>query len=149
MSAPRPARVAVIDDNPDDILLARLFLRRARIALAFDTWATGPQFLDAMAKGPSQPPDLALIDLNLPILTGAELLARARRAPWAAATTFAVCTGSTDPADRAAAMLAGAAAFLPKPLTGESLEQLCRAAPRFALGPGPDGGRMLTVGAAA
>ncbi|MGF1660371.1 MAG: response regulator [Rubrimonas sp.] len=147
MAAHRPARVALIDDNPDDLLLARLFLRRAGIALPFDSWPTGARFLDAMARNPDLAPDLALVDLNLPVLSGAELLARARAERWARATTFAVCTGSTDPADRAAALDAGAAAFLSKPLTEASLAALCVAAPRFTLRAGADGLRLLTLGA--
>ena len=145
MSDTRPARVAVIDDNPDDILLARLFLRRAGIVLDFETWPTAASFLAAMTQAPSRAPDLALLDLNLPGLSGVELLESIREAPWAAATTFVVCSGSTDPADQVAARRAGATAFLPKPLTEDSLSEICAAVPRFSLAPSAAGPRHLTI----
>lgn len=144
MPAERPARVAMIDDNPDDVLLARLFLRRACVALDIERHVTAEAFLAAMEAG-APPPDIALVDLNLPMMKGAGLLRRARGAAWAGATTFGVLSGSTDPADRAEALDAGAAFFLSKPLTRATLDAVCAAAPRFRLGPGADGAEGLLL----
>lgn len=145
MAALRPARVALIDDNPDDILLARLFLRRARIALPFDAYPTGEAFLAAMERAPGAAPDVALIDLNLPMLRGAQVLRRACAADWARRTAFVACTGSCDPADRAAALEAGASAFLEKPLTERSIDTLCARVPGLALQTDADGARLLMI----
>jgi CheY-like chemotaxis protein len=147
MTELRPARVAMIDDNPDDILLARLSLRRAKLALDFERFATGEQFLEAMERDPSQAPDLALVDLNLPMLRGAQVLSRAHDAAWSRATVFGVCSGSGDPADRTAALEAGAAFFLGKPLNERSIEMICAAAPRFRISVDADGARRLMIGA--
>ncbi len=145
MPAFRPARVAIVDDNPDDLLLARLFLRRARIALEFQTHLTGEAFLESMARTPELAPDLALIDLNLPVLRGAQVLARARGAAWARRTIFAVCSGSCDPADREEALKAGARAFLEKPLDARSIEDLCALTPELALRSSLDGAVCLMI----
>ena len=143
MSSDRPARVAMIDDNPADVLLARLFLRREKLALEVTRHATGEAFLDAMENGQPQP-DLALVDLNLPLMRGADLLRRARGALWARDVTFGVVSGSSDPADRAESLAAGAAFFLSKPITLASIEAICAAAPRFVLVENA-GARALTL----
>jgi CheY-like chemotaxis protein len=146
----RPARVVVIDDNRDDLVLMRLALRRAGLALDFEAFRTGDAFLSAMAargEAGAAPPDLALVDLNLPMTRGADVIRRTRTAPWGRAMTLGVCSGSTDPADRAECAAAGAAFFVSKPVTGETIAAIARAAPAFDLG--PDGGGRLTLRVAA
>lgn len=70
--------------------------------------------------------DCVLVDVNMPGLSGLDMIAEARRDPRFETTTFIVLTaaGETAHADRAKAL--GAAAFLTKPFSPKKLfRQVC------------------------
>jgi FixJ family two-component response regulator len=71
----QPGRVMVVDDEPH----VREFLRDFLISLRYEVaaFATGRQLLDAV---PTFQPDVIVIDMRMPGLSGAEVLAALRRA---------------------------------------------------------------------
>jgi CheY-like chemotaxis protein len=157
----RPARLALVDDNGDDLVLTRLAFRRAGLALDFESFTTGERFLEAMAAraadggdpddaalrpaATAAMPDLVLVDLNLPLLRGSDVIRGARAATWSGAMVLGVCSGSVDPADRALCAEAGAAFFLPKPVTAATLAEIARVCPRFGLGALGDARTLLVA----
>ena len=111
-------RVLVVDDNE----LNRFVIKRlmgdegARVGEAGD----GRAALQWLATAP-QPPDLVLMDLQMPVMDGLTAL-RAMRADarWRAIPVL-VLTGDVTVEQQQAALAAGAAAFLSKPMTREQL----------------------------
>lgn len=61
-------------------------------------------------------PALVLLDINMPRMTGPEVLERVRTIPYFSdLPVFCMLTSSTDPADRARVERLGASGFVVKP----------------------------------
>ena len=110
-------RVLVVDDNEDAaFLLQRALRRRGHEALvAYD----GPSALELAA---TSPPDVALLDLGLPVMDGLELATRLRAAH--PATLLVAVTGYGQQQDRERSAAAGFAHHLVKPIDLEGLLRL-------------------------
>jgi len=113
--------VAIVDDDPG---VCRAMARLAT-SLGWETsaHASGEALLDAMT---SETPSDVLLDLHLPGLQGAPLIAALREGT--APPRVIVMTGFDRPGARAACLAAGAAAYLLKPVSGSDLERLIGAA---------------------
>ena len=110
-----PTRVLVIDDNAG----ARDILTRFLEPEGF-TVVTATNGQDALRQLRSEPlPNLILLDLVMPIMTGMEFLAERQRDPSLAAIPVVVLSGVSD-FEREAAKL-GVAAYLEKPLDPDDL----------------------------
>ena len=114
MRNPR-CRILVVDDDPDilDLLSDRLRLMRFEVACASD----GQEALDFLRQ---DPPPLTILDLQLPRLSGLEVLQAIRREGLE--TTAIVITAWGTPERAVEAMRAGAYDFIPKPLDPAHLE---------------------------
>jgi PAS domain S-box-containing protein len=116
MPDPGGLRVLVVDDNVDAAeMLARMLRRRG---YAVETAHDGPE---ALAAAPRFAPDVALVDIGLPVMDGYEL-AGALRARATAPVLVAV-TGYGQASDRERSAQAGFAAHLVKPV---HVDELCR-----------------------
>lgn len=86
MELGREIRILLIEDNPGDVLLFREALKGCGARFIIDVATDGEAARNALF-GPGAPPDLIVLDLNLPKLTGDQLLlmikadARLRRIP--------------------------------------------------------------------
>ena len=121
-AAPRPAparRVLVVDDDRDgaDSLAMLLRVGGHQVAVAYD----GP---GAVAAAREFLPDVVLLDLGLPGMSGYEVAARLRQEPALARTLLAAVTGYGQEEDRRRARSAGFAAHLVKPAAPEALHAL-------------------------
>ena len=116
-------RVLVIEDNEDtrDSLRVLLELEGHSVATAED----GPQGLTFLLD---ECPDVAIIDIGLPGLSGFELARRSRRAGYAG--QLLALSGHTSDADRAHALRNGFDAYLPKPFDASRLRRLMPGAHR-------------------
>ncbi|HSB72086.1 MAG TPA: sigma-54 dependent transcriptional regulator [Candidatus Methylomirabilis sp.] len=114
MRSPR-CRILVVDDDPDilDLLSDRLRLMQFEVACASD----GEAALDFLRQ---DPPPLTILDLQLPRLSGLEVLQAIRREGLE--TTVIVITAWGTPERAVEAMRAGAYDFIPKPLDPAHLE---------------------------
>lgn len=74
-------------------------------------------------------PSIVIVDVRLPDMHGFDLCRRIRHSAGLAAVPVVLISASTrynDPRDRVEGLLAGAAAFLPKPITIEDLwSEIC------------------------
>src|SRR5574337_798701 len=114
MTRPR-SRILVVDDDPDirELLSDRLQLMRMEVACAAD----GEDALDILRQ---EAPPLTILDLQLPRLSGLEVLQAIRREGLE--TTVIVITAWGTPERAVEAMRAGAYDFIPKPLDPAHLE---------------------------
>jgi signal transduction histidine kinase/ActR/RegA family two-component response regulator len=119
-SAPMPAlpthRVLVVDDNEDAATLLAEVIRAQGwpVAVAFD----GPQALSMIE---SFAPDIAVLDIGLPVMDGYELAARIREQLGARAPRLLAVTGYGQEEDRKHASEAGFAHHLVKPVNTDAL----------------------------
>jgi DNA-binding response OmpR family regulator len=115
----RPVRIFLAEDNPGDVELVRVALREHNIenelVLAKDATEAN-RYLRDMGTEPDNPnPDCILLDLNLPNITGYELLQRFRRHPGSKDTPVIIVTSSGAEHDRIRAKQLGATRYFRKP----------------------------------
>jgi signal transduction histidine kinase/DNA-binding NarL/FixJ family response regulator len=108
-----PARTIVyIEDNLSNLkLIQAIFNLRAGIKLF--TAMQGGLGIDLVRE---HSPDLVLLDLNLPDLTGQEVLARLRRDPTTSAVPVLMLTADATPGQKERLLAAGANGYLSKPI---------------------------------
>jgi CheY-like chemotaxis protein len=125
----KPRAALLVEDNVDDVFLTRRILQKAGIediTVAND----GQEALDMLLPGELPLPDMVIIDLRLPRISGLKLLTELRRAERTMALPVLILTSSDDPNDREACLKLGVLAFLGKPLELNDLHQvLCGLSP--------------------
>ncbi len=118
-----PGRVLVVDDEPDLVVsYARLLRRQGYCMVATSTRQEG---LALIAR---EPLVLVISDLRLPDGDGLDVDRAARRAP--SAVPVLVVTGFGSEASRAAALAAGASAYLTKPFSASAFAAMVEQAVR-------------------
>jgi signal transduction histidine kinase/CheY-like chemotaxis protein len=118
-SATRSVRVLIVDDNVD----AAEMLGEALVALGHEvTVATdGPSALDIATR---TPPEVALLDIGLPVMDGYEVARRLRELPGCDRTRLIALTGYGQESDRERSRQAGFDEHLVKPV---DLDEVTRA----------------------
>jgi len=106
-----PYRVLVVEDDPSQALFAESVLGGAGIQAQVATRAA-----DVMATMEQFHPDLVLMDLHMPEMSGTELTALIRAHPVHAATPVVFLTGDPDPERQFEVLESGADDFLSKPI---------------------------------
>ena len=125
----RPARVVVIEDNPADVELLRMALDSANFAYDMIVIQDGAEALELFLNsgdGGFVPPDVAVLDLNLPKYDGIEILEAARSNPGFAGVPIAVLSSSSSPRDRSRIQMFGPITYITKP---PDLDQYLRIGP--------------------
>jgi CheY-like chemotaxis protein len=102
--------IFVIEDNAGDVLLIRQILQQQQIPIRIHVARDGAQAMFMLAEGRFQP-DLILLDLNLPKVSGNWFLARSK--PVAPVVVF---SSSSNPADIQESTELGAKEFVRKPI---------------------------------
>ena len=86
---------------------------------------------EALALAAAHLPDLMLLDMGLPDMTGLEVVRRLKAAPKTAGIAVVALTGRDEEADRRACLAAGCAAYIVKPV---NTQKLVRDLPGFIAG---------------
>lgn len=118
--------VLVVDDNVDaaDSLARVLTLAGYQTTVAYEAAA-------ALAIAARQHPEVVLLDIGLPDMSGHELAHRLRREPWGARMQLIAITGWGQEDDRRRSREAGFDVHLTKPVDPELLIGLLARAKRF------------------
>ena len=117
-------RVLIVEDNDKNMKLARDVLQAKGYATLEAT--TGE---DGVRVAQAERPDLVLMDIQLPGISGIEALKRLREDPATAGIPVAALTASVTQGDRSKITEAGFDAFLGKPINlKEFLETVARLA---------------------
>lgn len=114
-----PIRILIADDCVISRRVEELILRRSgyEVSLAADG-------IEAVDKARSQPPDLILLDLEMPRLGGLEALKELKGSSLSRHVPVIVVTTQGDPASRDAARESGCDGFLTKPFEAEVLVRM-------------------------
>jgi DNA-binding response OmpR family regulator len=121
-TTPAP-RILVVEDERDIALLVKHTLERAGVARV-DIVASGDI---AVRTATEQPPDLVILDLNLPILSGDEVCRILRRRPGTMGVPIIMLTARTSEPDRVAGLDMGADDYVTKPFSLRELSARVRA----------------------
>lgn len=119
VNAPRPL-VLIADDDPDILLLLRVRLERSGYEVI-----AAQDGAEALALAVDRSPDLAILDISMPELTGVEVTRTLRERNFT--QPVILLTALTQNADVAAGAAAGADAYLTKPFSPQELESRVRA----------------------
>jgi signal transduction histidine kinase len=114
----RFARVLLVDDNEADIVLNRLMLiEQSQLQCEVLAASNGQEALDKLREAQKQgnPIDLVLLDINMPVMSGYEMLAKLYMDPDLNQTVVVMCSTSDHDLDRRLATSMGAAGYLVKP----------------------------------
>ena len=110
------AKILVIDDDVNLLKMLDLMLQRAghQVVLAAD----GAEGIEMAVK---DPPDLAIVDVMMPEMSGHEICRQLRARPATVETPILILTARSQPADREAALQSGATDYMAKPVSPKDL----------------------------
>jgi DNA-binding response OmpR family regulator len=119
----RVPRVLVVEDEHDIAALVKHTLERSGDALV-ELVASGDAAIRAATDAP---PDLIILDLNLPVLSGGEVCRILRARPQTAGVPIIMLTARTSESDRVAGLDMGADDYVTKPFSLRELSARVRA----------------------
>lgn len=123
MSGATPTRILVVDDEVDIAGLIKHSLERPG-DVEVSVVASGDAALKAVTENP---PDLMILDLNLPVLSGTEVCRLVRSKPATAHLPIIMLTARTGEADRVQGLDLGADDYITKPFSLRELAARVRA----------------------
>jgi two-component system, response regulator len=125
--------ILLVEDSPADAELARACLRDSRIANNVTWLRDGQDALDYILRNslpngttPPQPPDLILLDLNMPRLGGIELVRRLKANDATKNIPIVVMTASKEDHDIIESYNIGTNGYIVKPLDFASFVEVTR-----------------------
>jgi CheY-like chemotaxis protein len=127
--------VLLVEDNPADVFLVQEALREEGLDCDLQMVDDGEQaiqFFDRVEAGSQAPPDLLLLDLNVPRIGGEQVLERLRRSRQGGRIIVVVITSSDSPRDRQKASDLGADEYFRKPTNLENFMALGKLVRRLA-----------------
>ncbi|HUS27654.1 MAG TPA: response regulator [Kofleriaceae bacterium] len=120
---PAAKKILLVEDNPDDVELTLRAFERTKIANEVIVATDGEEALDYMfasgkfaGRDPDAAPTVVLLDLNLPKLTGLDVLKRMRADARTRRLPVVMLTSSTEERDIIASYDLGANSFVRKPV---------------------------------
>ncbi len=112
--------ILLIEDNPDDEVLTRRAFAKNQISTPIIVARDGAEALDMLHGDQPIRPAVVLLDLQLPKLSGLEVLARLRADERTRLLPVVVLTTSKEDSDLIASYGRGANSYVRKPIDFES-----------------------------
>ena len=134
-------RILVVDDEPDITALVAYHLARAGYRVS--TAATGTE---ALKLARIERPDLIVLDLMLPGVSGYDVLAELRRLDETRDVGVILLTARREEVDRIRGLTLGADDYLTKPFSPAELSLRVAALLRRLAAPSVSGGSTITAG---
>jgi two-component system, chemotaxis family, response regulator Rcp1 len=120
MPSTRPIEVLLVEDNPGDVRLTQEALKDGKIQVRLSVASDGVEAMDFLlhrGKHTQAPtPDLILLDLNLPRMSGRDVLREIKNDPGLKRLPVIVMTTSKAEQDIARAYSLNANCYITKPL---------------------------------
>jgi two-component system response regulator len=99
----RTIRILLVEDNPGDVRLTQEALKSGKILYDLQVVKDGRQAMNFLYKHAPYTdaftPDLILLDLNIPVVSGREVLAEVKGAPHLKQIPVIILTTSSDERD--------------------------------------------------
>lgn len=114
-------KILLVEDNPDDVLITQRTLKKGNLKDELFVVKDGEEALDFLNKRGAHPeapkPDLIFLDLNLPKISGLEVLEKIKQNEQLRRIPVIVLTMSKREEDRIRAYDSGASSYIQKPAT--------------------------------
>ena len=123
-------KILLVEDNAGDARLLKEAVLSTGHNCTIDHAENGAEALDYLGDW-AETVDIVVTDLNMPKMTGHELLKRMKASERLKAIPVIILTTSASEADRNDCELHGAATFLTKPIELDAYEQLIRSVLNF------------------
>jgi chemotaxis family two-component system response regulator Rcp1 len=127
-------KILLVEDSLADVELTLDALQNAKVANDVTVVRDGEAALEHLKTNPGGAPDLVILDLNLPRLTGHEVLAAMRADESLRRIPVAVLTTSSAESDVEKSYDLGANCFLTKPVEIEQFIHVVQSIDNFWLG---------------
>ena len=118
--SPQPIRILMVEDDPGDVRLTREALKIRKMHIMMHDVPNGIEAMAYLRKqgeyADMERPDLILLDLNMPLMDGREVLAELQKEPELKRIPVIVLTTSTGEEDILAAYDMNANCYLTKPV---------------------------------
>ena len=111
-----PAKILVIDDIPDCVSIIQCRLEWCHYEVV-----TASNGVEGLRIAENENPDIILLDTNMPVMDGHEMLERMRKHPTLKDTPVIMVTALCETNDIAAASALGIADYVTKPIDFTSL----------------------------
>ncbi len=111
-----PAKILVVDDEPDCVSIIQCRLEWCHYEVV-----TASNGREGLRIAENENPDIVLLDTNMPVMDGHEMLERMRKHPILKDTPVIMVTALCDREDIAAASVFGIADYVTKPIDFTSL----------------------------
>ena len=134
-------RILVVDDEPDITALVAYHLAKAGYRVI-----TAVNGRDALRAAREERPDLVVLDLMLPGVSGYDVLAELRRREETKDLGIILLTARKDEPDRIKGLSLGADDYLPKPFSPQELVLRVSAVLRRLAAPAVAAGGLVTAG---
>src|SRR5579862_2904618 len=123
---PPPLEILVVDDSADDVLLLQESFRDLPAVNLVHAVHDGEQALAYLRRegeyAAARTPGLVLLDINMPIMNGFEVLAEMKNDPELRAIPVVMLTTSSRDVDVLNAYSGGACSFITKPVCFDRLQ---------------------------
>ncbi len=133
----REVRILMVEDNPGDVRLTKELLDGNRLVNTLSVVSDGASALDRLHRRgkfrEAERPDLVLLDLNIPIRNGFEVLADLKQDEELKKIPVVVLTGSRSGVDVARSYDLEASAYLTKPVDPDDFLRVIRSVGDFRL----------------
>jgi len=121
----KDSRFLIIEDNPGDIRLMQIAIQRAQIPVELEVHGRGEEALkDLKDRSEANFPDLIILDINLPGMTGFEILKEIKSDSRLSRIPAFIMSSSENVKDRERAVSGGALNYFSKPNTMQDLQNL-------------------------
>jgi len=128
MLNPEKMKVLVVEDTEEDITIIKRAMRKSEVKCELSFARDGEEALDFLHRRgefeDAPRPDLILLDLNLPKITGLEVLAKVKEDDRLRRIPVIVLTISEREEDMVKAYDSGAASYMTKPVDSKDFERL-------------------------
>jgi chemotaxis family two-component system response regulator Rcp1 len=125
---PTKRHILIVEDNPADLYLIQEALETAHIDANVHSVEDGEEalhFIDRTSADPNAPcPCLLIVDINLPKLSGIEILQQLRKSERCSNALVLVVSSTESTSDRAAMSTYGTNGFFQKPSRVEEFLKL-------------------------
>jgi CheY-like chemotaxis protein len=117
-------KILLIDDDMDDAGLFKEALEEINPSTDFHYYHDGKEAIDALTNKHIPKPDLVLLDINMPSISGWDCLTRFKKSEYLAAIPIIMYTTSSQGKEKDMAINMGAIGFITKPYDYKNLKGL-------------------------
>ncbi|NER78327.1 MAG: response regulator [Leptolyngbya sp. SIO1D8] len=131
-----PQKMLLVENDPNDVELMQLALRDLSYIRTLDILNDGEQAISYLLGSETQPPvsqlpRFVLMDLQLPKLTGIEVLRAIRSHPSTQFLPVVMMTSSAEERDLGDCYNSGVNSYVVKPLDSQQFQELARLVGRY------------------